>query len=361
MSLAPSSLEASNSLTFSSHDCNRGSFSATPNVRRDLLISLSAKGSQRTRIASSSRAVMPNLSAAALVISPGTAGSESQADLATADTTHNGTGPQTGSGNGNLVVSNIIAKALEGNVLENLKSEFLCDEPNMKGATKFFLQINEEIKKQNLANNSPENQGCIPPYSYETLYEEFVQGLTDAVDEDAPQQSPAVVPGVMPMSELPEPSLLRPNHGTPTASVLLRGAGRANTPATGREETQVHFQESTPTPAERFASMLRGSPPQPGRASMPATTLGEDPRDAQIRELQAQLAELRLAMNPAQPRYNLRSQAQIPVPAWGIPGYLPEPPQGRKAHGSRKGRGQSPNMNYWEGQHTMLPQAYYAY
>jgi hypothetical protein len=78
----------------------------------------------------------------------------------------------------------------------------------------------------------------------------------------------------------------------------------------------------------------------------------EDSRDAEIRELRAQLAQLQIAMNSPQPRYNLRSQGQVPVPSWGNPhlpemsGFAPEPSRGRRVR-SRKGRGQQSNGNYW--------------
>ncbi|KAL4783676.1 hypothetical protein BJX76DRAFT_357706 [Aspergillus varians] len=216
-------------------------------------------------------------------------------------------------------------------------------------------------------------------------YEHLLEDLR-SLKSDSRQKTPGVMHGVMPISESPDPSLPVPTQGTTPAPGLL-GVGtptpsrwgtpapaRGTTPAPARGATPAPVGEnpqdsgSTITPAERFASMLRGSAPpgpQNARASMPTAAV-EDPKDAQIRELQAQVAQLTLAMNPnsAQPRYNLRSHAQMPVPSWGtgfpspVPGYSPEPARGRMTR--RKGRGRTPNVGNWAGQYAIPNQPCYA-
>ncbi|KAL4802848.1 hypothetical protein BDV18DRAFT_163808 [Aspergillus unguis] len=228
-------------------------------------------------------------------------------------------------------------------------------------------------------------------------YEHLLEDLR-SLKSDRRQKTPGVMHGVMPISESPDPSLPVPPQGNTPAPGLLgvgtptpsrwgtpapaRGTtpapARGTTPAPARGTTPAPARGTTPAPvgetpedltttrAERFASMLRGSAPpgpQNGRASTEAV---EDQKDVQIRELQAQVAQLTQAMNPnsAQPRYNLRSHGQMPVPSWGngfpspVPGYSPEPARGRMTR--RKGRGRTPNVDYWAGQYAIPNQPYYA-
>ncbi|KAL4740392.1 hypothetical protein BDV11DRAFT_169154 [Aspergillus similis] len=206
-------------------------------------------------------------------------------------------------------------------------------------------------------------------------YEHLLEDLR-SLKTDRRKRTPGVVHGIMPISESPDPSLPLPRQATSQAPAIrfsTPGAPQRSTPAAARGHTPGRMGQtpqpmgmtpgragSAPTHAERFSSMLHGRP------SAPATTSDEDPRDAQIRELQAQLSRLQLAMNQQQPRYNLRSQQQMLAPPWGNPipaelsGYPPEPTRGRKSRG-RKGRGQPPNWNYWAGQYAMPGPAYYSY
>ncbi|KAL3459616.1 hypothetical protein BJX64DRAFT_291122 [Aspergillus heterothallicus] len=209
-------------------------------------------------------------------------------------------------------------------------------------------------------------------------FENLLEDLR-ALKSDRRQKTPGVVQGVMPISESPDPSLPAVRQGvTPDPAFLGVGTptpGPANTPGPERMNTPGAFRQHTPataggnTPsrAARFASILRGSTPpssQQPRISASPTTPVEDPRDAEIRELKAQLAQLQIAMNPPQPRYNLRSQGQGPVPSWGnqflpaISSLSPEPSQGRRVR-SRKGRGQQSNTNYWS-QYAIPAPVYYA-
>jgi hypothetical protein len=169
--------------------------------------------------------------------------------------------------------------------------------------------------------------------------------------------SPFVVPA---LQVTPAPSPVPEHQGTPAA------VGEASPVPVG----------STPVPTLRgglLASMVRGRAPQGSqqvRTSTPATTPAEDPRDAQIRELQSQLAELRMTVNQQQqqPRYNLRSQAQTPIPSWNqVYRYqsevsdTPQPPRGPRSRG-RKARAQPPAPGWFQpGAYAESPQAYYGH
>jgi hypothetical protein len=97
--------------------------------------------------------------------------------------------PQTGTGQaggGNLspwMINIIRHHTLNNEIQATLKSHFLSSDPDMRAATQFFQMLNEDIIKANSEHNAPEQQGCVPPDSYELFSEEFVQALADRLSE----------------------------------------------------------------------------------------------------------------------------------------------------------------------------------